>query len=106
MTREIEKLLADAIADHRCVTLGYEGDEGEQRMVMPHAIFRNASGAALLHAFQVRGHASGGSPTGWKDFALARIAQAETSTEEFKLHDGFDPSSRRFEHGLLVYIRP
>lgn len=98
--------LADAVRGHRVVELQYtSGGRVEARVIHPHALYRTAAGNVRLEAVQVSGATSGELP-GWRDFELMRIVDVRVLSAVFEPAADYNPTSPRYQHGLLASAQP
>lgn len=74
------RLIAAAIEHRRRLTLVYNGGP---RVLEPHTLGADASGAMLVCGYQVRGSSRSGQGAGWKTLALARIGEIAALDEHF-----------------------
>jgi len=100
-----ESVLKGAIAERVLVSFRYDVDSAS-RQVAPHAIFRNEAGDLMLSAYQVSGYSSTSNGPVWRDFNLSKIRGAQQLDEIFAIESAFNPSGRKYEHGLVAYVRP
>jgi len=60
----------------------------------------------MLSAYQVSGYSSTSNGPVWRDFNLSKIRGAQQLDEIFAIESAFNPSGRKYEHGLVAYVRP
>lgn len=81
--------IADAIRQGQRLLLDYDG---AARVLEPHTLGADASGAMRVCGYQVRGGSRSGASAGWKTLSLARIG-------------GIEPAGERFHHPRAGYKR-
>jgi hypothetical protein len=92
--------LVDAVREHRVVELVYRGRGS--RIVHPHAVYRTSTGKLCLDGLQVSGESSSGRLPGWREFELMKVAEVRVLDARFEPAPDYNPTSTRYEHGLLA----
>lgn len=92
----VSDVLCGAIARRAVVAVEYAGT---RRLLAPHAVFRSATGQALLHALEVAGGDAAPLP-GLRNFDLRHIGACEPTDRTFTPDPAFDPAARRFRYGV------
>lgn len=83
-----------AIFERKLLSLTFKYGIG---VVEPYCFGRPKDGNALLRAYQVRGAAEGGEPTGWKLFRYDEIVTIAILDEPFLPRPDFRRNDRVFE---------
>jgi hypothetical protein len=106
MTDDIEQLFRAAITKKQSVNMVYEGDDGPERVVHPHALFTATTDKLSISVYQVDGYTSGRDLPHWRDFTFAKIMSATLGSDTFEIADGFNLSSPKYARGVHAYVRP
>lgn len=75
-------VIAAAIRQKCRLQIDYYG--ASQRVVEPHTLGADASGAMLLCGYQLSGGSRSGQSSGWKTFSLTLIGQISALNEHFR----------------------
>jgi hypothetical protein len=99
----IEGQLRAAIMGRQIVELTYE--DGLERTVHPHTLYRTGPGNLCIDAYQMDGASSSGGPLpSWRQFDIEKITSVKTFDVQFAVAPGYNPASPKYRHGLLAYV--
>lgn len=106
MIPNILTLLQTAIRERRKVAVRYH-DQGDTRVVEPHALYRSDNDELLMDGFQIDGYSSSGRPPPfWRPFRLKKIRTLSVLTEIFepRYDDGYSPNKVRYRSGMIACV--
>ena len=107
MAETTVQLLAQAIAEKRCVAIRYRSQEG-LRVIEPHAVYTHEKGEILVDGYQLRGFsASGRPPPFWRPFRVKKISSLSVLKETFqpRITEGFSPTKLKYKNGLVAIVK-
>ena len=85
--------IISAIENLKVVRVFY--NDGDERIVEPHILYKSSSGNTLLDAYQTSGYSESNEPVAWKIFNIEKIQSIESMKNIFTPRQDYNPDNQK-----------